>query len=188
MRYTLSLFLSLILLFSCAPKVERECTYDKQAIDTYRDRRIPQDFRIYGLLKYGPVKLPMMLAKFEDYYTVRVAKAKGITLEGDRLCLESKCYILPAPPENLVFGKLLTGKEYSFCREGLLYFRERGKLYERLVVFRNNKPLELAIIHLKSNESVKVLFGPEDNKGYFKELRFILNQKEIELTIEEVEI
>lgn len=188
MKYALLLFTLQFLLFSCAQKVERKCVYNPKAVALYKDRRVPENFRIYGLLKYGPLKFPMMLAKFDGYYTVKVARAKGISIEGKTLCLEGKCYILPAPPEDIVFGKLLTGREYSFCRNGLIYFRQRGRIYERLVVFRGSKPVELAIINRKDNRSVKVILGSESDKGFFRELRFILDGREVKLLIEEVEI
>jgi len=69
----------------------------------------------------------------------------------------------------------------------LLYFRRRERLYERLVVFRGNKPVELAIINLKSNKKIKVLLGEEDERGFFRELNFILNGRKVKLLIEEVE-
>ena len=177
----------LFLMFSCAPKVERKCVYDRELVNSYQSRAVPEDFRIYGILKYGPLKFPMMLAKFDGRYTVKVARAKGIDLSGNRFCLEDKCYILPAPPEYLVFGRLLTGREYSFCRDGLLYFRRRGEIYERLVIFNGNRPVELAIINLNNNKSVRVILGKEDERGFFRELRFILNGREVKLLIEEVE-
>ncbi|WP_457600492.1 hypothetical protein [Hydrogenivirga sp.] len=187
MKRTLLVLFVLFLIFSCAKKVERECVYDPKAIDRYEHRRVPENFRIYGLIKYGPLKFPMMLAKFDGLYTVKVARARALSLKGRKLCLEKKCYILPAPPENLVFGKLLTGKEYSFCRNGLLYFRQRGELYERLVVFEGNRPKELSIINRRKNRSVKVLLGEEDERGFFRELRFLLDGREVKLLIEEVE-
>jgi hypothetical protein len=179
--------LILFLIISCAPKVERECVVDKSVYGPYLNRKVPKDFRVYGLIKYGPVRLPLMLAKFDGFYTVRVAKAGDISIDSKRICIERKCYILPAPPEELIFGKLLTGREYSFCRKGLIYFRLRGDVYERLVVFGPEGPEELSLINVRKNKSVKVLFGEEDPKGFFRELRFLLDGGEVKLLIEEVE-
>lgn len=184
----LFLIFSLLMLIACAPKVKKECIYDEMSLQKYRDKSIPESFKIYGLLKYGPLKFPMMLAKEEGHYIVKVARAKGLKLTRDKFCIKNKCYLLPAPPEELIFGRLLSGREYSFCREGLLYFRHRGAVYERVVVFEGNRVKELSIVHRKKNRGVKVLLIEESPSGYFKELEFLMDNASVKLLVEEVEM
>jgi len=126
----------LLLLIACAPKeVRRDCPSPERILHTFALKRVPENFRIYGTFRYGPLRMPVLLAKFDSFYTVRVARAQNVTIEKDRLCLEGKCYLLPVSPENLIFGRVLSGKEYSFCSRGSLVFRERTGVYEKLVVF-----------------------------------------------------
>ncbi len=183
----LLLLLLLATLFSCAPKVERACPPAREVALKYRERYVPSNFRIYGLLEYGPLKFPMMLAKYDNFYTVKVARAGDVEMKRDRVCVRGKCYLLPAPPEDLIFGRLLNGREYSFCRGKTLYFRDRGRVYERIVSFLNGKPLEVSLINLRTNRSVRVLLKKEDKRGFFREIIFIFEGTEVKLIVEEVE-
>jgi len=177
-----------LLLFSCAPKVKHECRTDPSLYSEYMKRDIPENFRIYGVIKYGPLKFPTLLAKFEGNYTVKVARAKDISINEERFCFKGKCYILPAPPEDLIFGRLLGGREEFYCVEGLTYARTRDRFYEKVVVFEDYKPKEISITNLKSGRSMKVLLGKESDKGFFGEIEFVMEGGEVKLLIEEVEI
>ncbi len=182
----------LLLLLSCAPKVEvereRACADPERILTEYAHRRVPENFRIYGALRYGPLKLPMLLAKFDSFYTVKVAKAKDVSIEKDRLCLEGKCYLLPFAPENLIFGKVLSGTEYSFCSNGLTTFRERTGVYEKLVLFERTSLREVVIRNVRKNRSFRVIFRSPDPGGFFRELDFEMDGKRVKLLVEEVEI
>ncbi len=177
-----------LLLLSCAPKVERACGSAREVLDTYTLRKVPENFRIYGTFKYGPVKLPMLLAKFDSFYTVRVARTQNVRIERDRLCVEGKCYLLPVAPEDLIFGRVLSGREYSFCRGKLLMFRERMGVYEKLVIFEGGKLREMVIRNVRKKKSFKITFGDVREGGFFGELVFEMDGKRVKLLIEEVEI
>ncbi len=180
------LFLILILILSCAEKGQ-ECLPVSEVIKEYEFRKIPTDFRIYGVFLYGPLKSPMMLAKFDGFYTVRVAKTNKIKIEKNKLCIENKCYLLPIAPENLIFGRVLSGGEYHFCRNSLLMFRKKLGVYEKLVVFEGKKLKELIVRNIKKEKSIRIIFG--DLKGkFFRELTFEIEGNKVKLVIEEVEI
>ncbi len=180
--------IALTLLFSCAPKVERRCSAGEELIDEFSRKYVPRNFRIYGKFRYGPLKFPMLLAKFDGIYTVRIAKAKDVRIKRDRLCIDRKCYLLPSPPEYLIFGRLLSGTEYSFCKEGLLFFRERVGVYEKLLIFEGKVPKELSVRNVKNGKTLRIIFGSMDKERYFKEITFILDSNEVKLIIEEVEL
>jgi len=176
------------LLLSCAPKVEKACGSAQEVLHAHAFGRVPENFRIYGTFKYGPVKLPMLLAKFDNFYTVRIARTQDVRIERDRLCVEGKCYLLPVAPEDLIFGRVLSGKEYSFCRGNLLMFRERMGVYEKLVIFEGGKLREMVIRNVRKNRSFRITFGDRRKEGFFGRLLFEMDGKRVKLLIEEVEI
>ncbi len=182
--------LSFLLIFalSCGVKTTGVCLSPQKVAEDYTLNHVPREFRIYGKFRYGPVSFPMMIAKFDGFYTVKVAKVKDVSLERDRICARGKCYLLPLLPEDIIFGKVLTGSEYSFCRKGLLYFRERLGLYEKIAVFDGRDLRELVIVNRKRNRAMKITFGEFSGKGYFREITFIMDGEEVKLEIEEVEI
>ena len=183
----LPLFL-LFLILSCAQKVETSCPNREDILREFSSRYVPKDFRIYGTLYYGPLRLPMMLAKFDGFYTVRVAKARNVSIERDRLCIERRCYLLPAPPENLVFGKVLSGREVSLCEGGRLIFEESLGVYRKRVLFEGRRLKELILWNVRKNRGMRILFGKEDGRGFFREIDFDMEPGRVKLQIEEVEI
>jgi len=178
----------LLVLFSCAPKVEERVCDGEKILREFSDRSAPKNFRIYGVVKYGPLKFPMMLAKFDGFYTFRMAKGRNVYVSNDRFCIKDKCYLLPLPPESIIFGKLLSGREAVLCKEGSLLFRERLGVYEKLVVFSEGRPRELSIKNLKNGRILRVVFGSEDERGFFREIEFITESGSVKLILEEVEI
>jgi len=177
-----------VFVFSCGVKTGGICLSPEKVADKYTLNHVPKDFRIYGKFRYGPMSFPMMIAKFDGFYTVRVAKVKDVSLERDRICARGKCYLLPLLPEDIIFGKVLTGSEYSFCREGLLYFRERLGLYEKIVIFEGRKLKEMVIVNRKRQRAMKIIFGEYSKKGYYRDVTFRMDGEEVKLQIEEVEI
>jgi hypothetical protein len=181
------LIIPLLFILSCSVKVERECDIRSEAYTPYRLNHVPKEFRIYGRLVYGPMKFPLMIAKFDGFYTVRVAKVRDLSLKKDRICARGKCYLLPLLPEELIFGRVLTGQEFAFCREGKTIFRERLGVYEKLVFFEGPFLRELIIVNRKTRRGLKITFGEKTGKGYYGELSFEMNGEKVKLEIEEVE-
>ncbi len=179
-----------LVLISCAPKVKKEklCPPEQAILSKYSQRVVPEEFRIYGTLKYGPLKFPFMLSKFDGFYTLKVAKVRKVELSSDRFCLDKKCYLLPDQPENLIFGKVLTGEERSLCKDGTLYFRSEGEIYIKEVAFEGERPKELTLYNPRKDKDIKVIFGKENPKGFFEELSFVGEGTEVKLEIEEVEL
>ena len=184
----LLLLISLFLVLSCAQKTAPVCPDPNKVMTEYSSRPVPKEFRVYGILHYGPLRLPMMLAKFDGFYTVRVAKAKKVSVDKDRLCIEDRCYLLPAPPENLIFGKLLSGRETYVCREGNLLFEERIGPYLKKVLFEGERPREVIVWNPRKGKGLKIFFGKESEEGFFREIRFDTGTGKVKLQIEEVEI
>ncbi len=182
----LVLLLTLVLI-SCAPKVREACPQKEEALSLYSTRYVPKDFRIYGILRYGPLKFPMLLAKFNGFYTVRVANVEDVSIEGERLCFEGKCYLLPAPPEYLVFGRVLSGKEKLLCDGGALIFSEELGVYEKKVVIRGKKIEELSVRNRRNGMVLTVTFGAMTPEGFFRSLSFKTDSGEFKLEIEGVE-
>ena len=184
----LLLLFVLFLALSCAQKTEPVCPDPEPILMKYSSRPVPKDFRIYGILSYGPLRLPMMLAKFDGFYTVRVAKAKRVSVEESKLCIENRCYLLPAPPENLIFGKILSGRETYVCTEGGLLFEERIGPYIKRVFFEGVVPKEVIVWNPRKRKGLKISFGKESEEGFFREIRFDMDTGKVKLQIEEVEL
>jgi hypothetical protein len=185
------LLLSVLLLASCAPLVEvggRVCPSTEELLELYARGKTPKEFRIYGMVKYGPVRIPVLIAKFDDLYTVRVPRGKDLRIEGGRVCLGERCYLLPLPPENLVFGGVISGGERESCRDGLKYLTERDEVYERTAVFEGNRLREFRIRNLRNGRTIRVEFGPRDPAGFFREIRLEMGNVRFKLLIEEVEV
>ncbi len=177
-----------VLLTSCSVKVAQRCADEKRVIAEYTLNHVPREFRIYGHFKYGPVKFPMIIAKYDGFYTVKVAKVKDVSIRRDRICARGKCYLLPLLPEDIIFGKVLSGTEYSFCRGGRTVFRERMGVYDKIVVFEGGKLRELIIVNRKNGRGLKITFGSRSERGYFREIGFEMNGEKVKLEIEEVEV
>lgn len=179
--------LTLALLLACAPKERVACKEETELLKKYSSRRVPEDFRVYGTIRYGPLRLPVMLARFDGFYTVRVAKARDVSLDRDKFCVDGRCFLLPMPPEDLLFGRILSGRETYLCEEGALVFEERRGVYLKRVVFEGNKPTEILIWNTRKGKIIRISLGEEDERGFFKEVRFDTDGMEVKLQVEEVE-
>ncbi|MDQ7082075.1 MAG: hypothetical protein Q9N34_03135 [Aquificota bacterium] len=177
------------LVLSCAPlhRAERECPGTEDLMNIYASGKTPKEFRIYGKVRYGPMKVPFLIARFDDIYTVKVPRRDVKVLDG-KVCLRDRCYLLPLPPENLVFGGVLRGGEREFCDGGVKVFSERGIVYERTVIFEGKKLREMRIKNLKNGKVIRVIFGERDPRGYFREIKIRTGGTGFKLLIEEVEI
>ena len=182
------LILLIVLLLSCAPKERVACPDWSGILKKYSSRFVPEDFRVYGIIRYGPLRLRMMLAKFDSFYTVRVARAKSVSVEEDKLCIEKRCFLLPVPPEYLLFGRVLSGREISLCEGGTLIFEERMGVYRKRVVFEGDRLKEIIIWNIRKGKGLRISFGEEDKRGFFREVRFDTGGVEVKLQIEEVEL
>lgn len=179
--------LVLIVLISCAPKAEKRCEAER-VLSEFSSKQPPKNFRIFGAIKYGPLKFPMMFAKFDGFYTIKVARTKDLSIDRNRFCTRDKCYLLPSLPEDIIFGKLLSGREYHLCKDGLLLFRERLGVYDKLVIFSEGRPKEISIRNVKNGKVLRIVFGPMDKEGFFKEIEFITDSSSAKLIVEEVEL
>ena len=180
-----------MLVLSCAPKVRevgKVCPSPSELFSLYAYRNVPPNFKVYGKLKYGPLRLPFMFAKSEGEYTLRVAKVGKLEVFEDRFCLKDKCYLLPAPPENLIFGKILAGDETLSCKENLVYLTHKGEVYTRTVVLEGRKAKEMILYNPRKNRTAKVIFGKEDPKGFFRSIQLYSEGNELTISIEEVRL
>ncbi len=176
------------LLISCAPKVERTCFVPELIKKRYtKSGELPQ-FRAFGRVKYGPLKLPFMLLKSEQGYTLKVAKVREVSLSEDRFCFKERCYLLPFPPEDLILGRILSGGERMFCEGGKLYLEKRGKTYVKTAVFEGSRFKEIIVYNPNKDKTLRVLLDEEDAEGFFKKIRLISEGEEIVFQIEEVKL
>lgn len=175
------------LMLSCAKKIPPSCPGGEEVLREFSSRHVPDNFRIYAILRYGPVRLPMMLAKFDGFYTVRIAKAGNISVDKGKLCIDERCYLLPAAPESLVFGRVLSGSERSICANGKLIFEEDMGVYSKRVIFDGKKLKEVILRNVRKERSIRVSFGEEDERGFFREIEFSMGGAGVKLQIEEVE-
>lgn len=187
----IQLFLFVLFLVSCAPLSDRrpsvKCPDPKDLFTGYSFQRAPKEFRVYGTLKYGPLKMPILIAKFDGIYTVKVPKERDIRLDERHVCLKGRCYLLPIPPENLIFGGVLLGKEVEVCKGGKRYMVYTEGVYERTVVFVDSRLVEYRVRNIKNNKVIKVRFGPLGPGGYFREILIETEGMSFKLLIEEVE-
>lgn len=184
----LLLLLAPVLLLSCAHKERVACPGGADILERYSSRFVPENFRVYGIIRYGPLKLPMMLARFDGFYTVRVARTRDVSVYRDRFCVEGRCFLLPIPPEDLLFGRILSGREIRLCEDGVLVFEEGTGVYLKRVVFEGSRPREILIWNTRKKKGIRVLLGEEDEKGFFREVSFDSGGVEVKLQIEEVEL
>ncbi len=178
-----------LLILSCAPvyRAEKGCPSTEDLMRVYATKRTPKEFRIYGRVSYGPVKVPFFMAKFDGIYTVKVPR-REIKLEDGKVCLENRCYLLPFPPENLVFGGVLEGGERELCEGGVKILSEKRGVYERVILFEGKRLAEVRIRNLKNGKVIRVIFGRRDPRGYFREIGVRTEGAWFKLLIEEVEI
>ncbi len=180
------LVLVVLLISACAPKPEKKCPPKETVLSSYLNSEIPDSFVIYGKVKYGPVKRPFMLAKKEGVYRIKVAGVKEVSLSESRICLEGKCYLLPVPVERILFGRVLDGYSYSFCRAGERVFKIGGGVYERLVTFAGANLREMQVVNLRNGKKIKVTFGERNEKGFYKRVSFESEGDGFDLIVEEV--
>ena len=179
-------FLLLFLfLFSCAPKVEKRCDL-QSSLQSLPRTKAPENFRLHGYVKYGPLRFPFLFAKEEGKYRLKVAKAPRIRVFEDRFCVKKKCYLLPAPPEKVIFGELVSGRERAFCRGSYLVLESSSDLYEKKIFFEGGKPVKAVVKNLKNGKTFTVLFRERDKRGFFRELVFKGRGGSVKLLIEEV--
>jgi len=182
----ISLVLLSFLILSCAQKMAPSCPDGKDVMREYLSKRVPEEFKVYGYLYYGLLRVPVMLAKSEGSYTVKVAKIKGVSLEDGRFCVGERCYPLPVSPEDLVFGRVLSGREAFLCEDGNLVFQEETGSYTKRAIFEGRKLRELTFWDATMERKVKISFRDEDERGFFREIDFNMGELEVKLQIEEV--
>ncbi len=183
--------LALLILTSCGPLMKAEkdlrCPDTEDLLNKYAIWKAPVEFRIYGSVKFGPFRMPILLAKFDNIYTVKVPRREEIKVEERYVCVRKRCYLIPVPPENLVFGSVISGMEVASCSEGRKIMTEVGDIYEKTAVFEGDRLREYRIRNVRNGRTIKVLFGPRNPKGYFEEILFDMEGRRFKLLIEEVE-
>ncbi len=179
------LFVFFLILFSCAPKVEERCD-PRTVLRNLPRTKAPENFKLHGYVKYGPLRFPFLFAKEKGSYRLKVAKAPRIRVFEDRFCLKGKCYLLPAPPEKVIFGELIFGGERASCEGSYVVLESSSDLYEKKVFFEGGKPVKAVVKNLKNGRTFTVLFRERDKRGFFRELVFKGKGGSVKLLIEEV--
>lgn len=181
----MKLLLLLLLLYGCAPKKEKPCPKE-EVLHRFLEREVPRNFVMYGVLRYGPLSSPMMLSKEDGFYRVKIARGGKVSVSERVLCIRGRCYLLPLPPEFLLFGRVLSGNEELLCVGGTLVFKKRAGVYERRVLFEGSRLTEMVVRNLRNGKEMKVLFGDEKPEGFFRSIIFELNGESLRLDVEEV--
>ncbi len=180
-----------LLLLSCGPLVEvkrGKCPSKEEILLSYSAKRTPKEFRVYGRVSFGPLKFPILLAKFDGIYTVKVPGKERVFVDGKVVCVRERCYLLPLPPENFIFGGVLLGRERVLCSGNRLVFKDTGKIYEREILFEGGRLSEYRVRNRRSGKTLKVFFGPKERGGYFRYIILESGGRRLKISVEGVDI
>ena len=169
---SLLLFLSFLILYSCAPKV---CPIPEEVFKkTFKE---PKDGVYYGYLRVNFLRIPFVLKKQGETEEIKVGYG-GISVNTETFCYEGTCFELPVKPSEIIYGYFTDDYKVKRCNgEIILHSRDGKELY-----------IEKGTLKRVKYGDFSLIYGKRTPEGYFRDIVIKINNLKVKLIIKGREV
>ncbi|GAB6065745.1 hypothetical protein JCM9492_08370 [Aquifex pyrophilus] len=164
------LFLFLLILLSCAPKVKK-CPPGDYVLSLME--KPPERVKLYGYAKALFIRFPFLVSKEGKKEVVKTPENR-LTFTDSLFCMNDFCFELPFTPSQVIYGYFPGRYKLVMCSEYGVYESEKG-----LKIYVKNRRIEKVVYG-----NVEILYGEKAPAGYFKEIDVSLRDGVIKIYVE----